>query len=127
MGKGIEISEFLELNEDDQKRLLKENDLIFVEIISTYENVSQDFTYILLDKNEQLTEKYVLYKIFDSLNTEYLPQLIKLSCCQLYCDMLIPLFIRTMGKFYFNIDFNKDDDTKRMYDIRQQYLKEYNN
>lgn len=121
----MEIAEFMELNEDDQKRIIKENDLIFVEIISTYETVSQDYTYILLDKDD-LSEKFVLYKIFDSLNREHISQLIKLSCCQLYCNIIIPLFIRTMGKFYFNIDFNKDDDTKRMYDIRQQYLKEYN-
>jgi hypothetical protein len=70
---------------------------------------------------------YISFCFSDNLTDNELKQLVKLSLCQLNTadekDML-PYVLERNGKYYFNVDLNPDEDTKKWDDLRFRMLDE---
>ena len=93
------------------------------EIICTFRESEQ--IVLILYYNSDVTEQNFINEIFNLLNIKELKQLVKLSCCQLYTDSytkLLPFIQKNNGKYYFNIDINKDSETKYWNDFKNKYI-----
>ena len=94
------------------------------EIICTFNKYEQ--IVLTLYYNSDISEKNFINEIFNMLKINELKHLVKLSCCQLYTfsfTKLLPFIQKNNGKYYFNIDINKDPETKYWNDFRNEYLK----
>lgn len=77
---------------------------------------------------EDITEEMLLRSIFAELHGDELRQLYKISCAQLNTEKEedLPAFLlRCWGKFFFDTDVNHDDDTRRLKEFKDQYLREH--
>lgn len=90
------------------------------QVIATFEDGEQDIFDIKLSYIKD--EKEFVYIILNSIDIDNVKDLVKLSICQQIekkSDIIEWLFKRN-GKYYFNLD---DDDTKKWYEIKNNYLK----
>jgi|688.fasta_scaffold379786_2 hypothetical protein len=94
-----------ELNIKKQKELeqLKTNNELKFEVIITSNKYKQIIIYITMSKD--VSEKEFIDNILKSLDKKYFNTLVKLSCCQLYCESdndLKEFLFKSNGKYYFN-------------------------
>jgi hypothetical protein len=92
------------------------------EFILTYCDRDQDLLYIEFDKN--IGEEDFVRKILENLDND-VRSLIKISSMPLNCEFEdIPSYLHhRQGKYYFNTDVNKDDDTKKWYEFKNNFIK----
>jgi hypothetical protein len=58
-------------------------------------------------------------------NIDNVEDLYKISVCQMNCkthEELLPFLVLRNGKYYFNYDINKDDDTLFWQNFRDEYV-----
>ena len=94
-------------------------------VIVTFENVDQDIIDIDLPETHYLDEEKFVKTILDCLEKEDIRELIKFSICQFADDEseAINWLIQRNGKIHFNNHYeNQDDDTRRWYNFRIDYL-----
>ena len=90
----------------EQNQLEKNNELKF-EVIITSNKYNQIFMYFTMSKN--ISEKEFISNILKNLDKKYFDTLVKLSCCQCYCESaeeLIPFILKSNGKYYFDNNGN---------------------
>lgn len=93
------------------------------EIIVTFEEKEQILVYINVPKT--CTEENFIRTILKQLFPNEIKQLVKFSCCQMFCESendLLPFIAQCNGKYYFNYNVNKDDITKKYFDFKQEFL-----
>jgi 5-formyltetrahydrofolate cyclo-ligase len=101
----IEKEDLIQLSIEEQKELeqLKINNELKFEIIVTSNKYEQIIIYITMSKD--VSEKEFIDNILKSLDKKYFNTLVKLSCCQLYCESdndLKEFLFKSNGKYYFN-------------------------
>jgi negative regulator of genetic competence, sporulation and motility len=92
------------------------------QIIASFEVLEQLIIEINVDVENE--EKFIYY-ILDQLDDNEIKDLIKLSICNIAktkSQSLKWLYDRN-GKYYFNYEVNDDDDTKKWYQLKLDYLK----
>jgi hypothetical protein len=94
-----------QLSIEEQKEFdqLKINNELKFEVIVTSKKYEQIIIYITMSKD--ISEKQFIDNILKSLNKKYFNTLVKLSCCQLYCENdndLKEFLLKSNGKYYFN-------------------------
>lgn len=99
---------------------------IRVQFIFTYYHKDQEMCELEFDPN--ITEKKFICKIFKELK-EDVEDLWKISCCQ-FCKTendLLPFLKERNGKYFFNYEINKDQDTKKWLKIKNNYCQKHLN
>lgn len=94
-------------NEEEQ---LKQNNELKFEIIVTSHKYNQLLMTIIMSKN--ISEKEFISNILESLDKKYFDTLVKLSCCQCYCnsnEKLMPFLLKSFGKYYFDNNGNSPE------------------
>ena len=95
-----------------------------IEIIYTYDDRPQEFQMMNLVDSSVLTEENFLIAVFTSLGKDFGEHLIKLSLChytQTDDEESITWLMNRNGKFFFNININKDSDTLKWYNFKQNF------
>src|SRR5437868_6951137 len=88
--------------------------------ILTFDDRQQEFIDINHVGND-ITEKDFIDYILNALNFKELKHLIKISICQHTSENdLLSWMKKSDGKYYFNVNINKDDETKKWNDIRNE-------
>lgn len=92
------------------------------QIIASFEVLEQLIIEINVDVENE--EKFIYY-ILDQLDDNEIKDLIKLSICNISKTKSQPLkwLYDRNGKYYFNYEINNDDDTKKWYQLKLDYLK----
>lgn len=97
---------------------------VFIEFIFTYTNIPQQIWRNHFDVN--ITEEEFLRQAFTKLGDDG-KQLCKISLCQHISKennphlKYIEFLLKRNGKYFFNCDINKDDDTKKWSEFKEQY------
>ena len=87
----------------NEKIMLETNKELKFEIIVISNKYENKIIYLNMSKN--ISEKEFIDTILKNLDEKYFNTLVKLSCCQCYCesaDELIPFLLKSNGKYYFN-------------------------
>ena len=91
-------------------------------IIASFNNYEQDIFDIEFN-TKNITEATFITNIFK--NIDHVEDLYKLSICQMNCktnEELLPFLKIRNGKYYFNYEQNKDDDTLFWTTFRNEYV-----
>lgn len=93
---------------------------ILIEFIFTYNNdIDQVIRREYFDNN--LTEEEFMTKVLKELVSD-VKNLIKISTCQMCAKKdCLKFLLQRNGKYYFNTDVNKDDDTKHWDNFRNNF------
>jgi len=86
---------------------LKENNQLKFEVIIHSNKYEEIIMYFIMSKN--VSEKEFINNILIKLDKKYFDTLVKLSCCQCYCESkndLINFLLKSYGKYYFNNNGN---------------------
>lgn len=94
-------------------------------VILTFSSIEQHIFNIEI--NSKVTEEDFVNQIFDELSRGEIVDLIKISICQMLDTEIVDWLMKRNGKFYFNIEINKDNDTQKWYDFKINYLRNLNN
>ena len=84
--------------------------MLTIQVIYTFETLPQEFYTIELDRDNSIELEFI-GAVLCALDEERLRQLVKLSCCQMYCERdedLRPFLAARSGKYYFNPAVNRD-------------------
>lgn len=93
-------------------------------VITTYDIADQDIIDIDLSKDHYEDEEKFIKIILDCIDVSNVAELNKISVLQ-YTKKhseVIKWLLKRNGKYYFNYDVNDDDDTKRWYEFKHNYL-----
>jgi hypothetical protein len=72
-----------------------------------------------------ITEEEFITYVFNNLTLTEVKRLDKISCCQLFTaheDDVLPFMRKTSGKYYFNTDINKDEETASWDHFKNIYI-----
>lgn len=93
--------------QNNESELLKLNNELKFEVIITSNKYNQIVKYFTMSKN--VSEKEFIDNILKNIDKKYFNTLVKLSCCQLYCEKnedLLDFILKSYGKYYFNNNGN---------------------
>lgn len=97
---------------------------VLVEVILTYRNSPQGIQRFKV--NTSISEKEFVRQIFSM--SPNLQNLFKISCCQIILndrEPILSFLTQNNGKYYFNTEVNKDEETKCWCHIKQSYIDEH--
>ena len=98
------------------------------QIIASFEQLDQDIFDIVLTKDFYENEEKFILTILNCIDETSIKELVKISVYQCANTLLEvnEWLINSNGKYFFNIDVNKDIKTKKWYDFKNNYLQNKN-
>jgi hypothetical protein len=91
------------------------------QIIASFEQLDQDIFDIVLTKDFYENEEKFVRIILNCIDETSIKELVKISVCQ-YTKTSLQWLRDSNGKYFFNIDVNKDMKTKKWYNFKNNYL-----
>jgi len=95
--------------------------------IFTFNKYNQDISDYTMLVDNNFNEEKMLTNIFNSMELDELMDLAKISCNIIFNNNLNSLFINSYtnknGKYYFNTELNNDDDTQKLANFKELYIK----
>ena len=111
---------FTELSEENKKEFLNKHNLLYVEFINSYNNSEQDIGRCFLPHTENV--EHFLTEFFSYFEADQIEDLYKISTCCYHCTNYPNMLKERNGKFYFNIEVNKDIDTLFLSNLKDEYV-----
>ena len=98
------------------------------QIIASFEQLDQDIFDIVLTKDFYENEEKFILTILNCIDETSIKELVKISAYQCANSLfeVNEWLINSDGKYFFNFDVNKDIETKKWYDFKNNYLQNKN-